>query len=389
MKNNLFIIQNNPIIQNNIKVTKGHKRSKSNNSILYNNSNINNLDELKIIEPIDNNNNKNKNNISKIINFKKNESILKNKNNKLNKSINIKATNKICKKNYNKHKKMNSKLNIDNQQKLINNIKNNDIFLTIKKNNNYHKKNNSFRLPNIHIINKNHKKNKSLSNKNFNKYKNKFNSILKIIPFNNKSIINKSEKITSKKKKKFKINKNINTSIINKENINTINICNSNSNRQNSISTDINSSISNRYSPNITFGNKQKKIKYIKIPQDFVYTKKIQKNYKNNEDKLEYNKFKNDLNKIIIDDISINDIDEKIEKKFRVSYFERFKTFEEIEKKNLNMITNKKIINRNLNIQTYNINEYETNENKLILNKHNDEENYNNIKTATFGLSEN
>ena len=53
------------------------------------------------------------------------------------------------------------------------------------------------------------------------------------------------------------------------------------------------------------------------------------------------------------------------------------------------MITNKKIINRNLNIQTYNINEYETNENKLILNKHNDEENYNNIKTATFGLSEN
>ena len=61
-----------------------------------------------------------------------------------------------------------------------------------------------------------------------------------------------------------------------KENINTINI--SISSRQNSFSTDINSSSGIRYSLSIIFGNKGNQkintMKYKNIPKQYVYVKK-------------------------------------------------------------------------------------------------------------------
>lgn len=374
MKNNSFQIpNNNPILEINIIPIKEHKRAKSNQSKKFDNLIIdNNKDELQIIEPFIH---KNQSSISKILSF-----------------INYKSNDTLDKNN--KDRKEDSKCHFNKKQKSKNNKKNIIILNSNKKINFY----------NIPVINISNRKSKSISIKKV-KCKSNNNNNSKIIPYK-KSIIN-SEKINHKKKEKFKMNKKYSNELLtDKENISTINIYNTSG--KNSISTDINSSSSKVYSPNLTFGNKPKsKNRKIKIiPQKFIYVKKANNNSKiiksNNckqiEIKYNYNKFKNDLNKIKIDDICDNYInynieenentDEKINEK-KISYVGKFKTFEEIEKKNLNMMIIKKILNNhNLNIQTYNFNSHKNNENKIFL-YNNEEQNYNNLKTATFALFEN
>ena len=289
--------------------------------------------------------------------------------------------------------KINSKSAIIKEKHKTKNITINSLFLVLNenKNKNNHKKNNSWNIPSIKY---NYKKNKITSH-NINKYNNITNDS-KIIPYNNNI---KFETINYKKKGKIKINKKIiNNSISKKENINTVNI--SISSRKNSFSTDINSSSGNRYSPYITFGNKANpklnNKKYKNIPRQYVYVKKINKNNKiYNYKKDSYNQFKKDLNKIRIDELdnnyndNDNDMDEEIVKKTRIYNFGKFKTFEEIQRKNLNMAIIRKIINNNINIQTYNINSLRNNENNSLLYSKNEDQNNNNLKTATFAILEN
>ena len=193
-----------------------------------------------------------------------------------------------------------------------------------------------------------------------------------------------------------------------KENINNINI--SNSNIENSVSTNFNSENINKYSPNITFGNKQSpnldSIKYRELPKEFVYIKKINKKNSNggiiNKSKnksssiIDYNQFQMEINNIKINDSydiksikcikKINyDVDENDNEKERISYVGKYKTFAQIERKNENLNIIKKIINNNLNTPIYNSNSsrLKENENKLFLDN-SEEQNYNNLKTATF-----
>ena len=136
-------------------------------------------------------------------------------------------------------------------------------------------------------------------------------------------------------------------------------------------------------------------------PSKFVYVKKISQNNRFPKFKKdEYTIFKKNLNTIKIDDISNNininsnknincniddndKIDEDIKSNYRVSYIEKFKTLEEIEKKIRNMNKINKIINNNLTFQTININGHN------FLYSDSEEQYYKDLKTATFALCEN
>ena len=391
MKNNSFKIDSKKnFINEKIDLpNQGHKRAKS-NIIIFHNSDKN-LDELQVIEP--DINYKKKNSISKIISFKNNES---NKiNNNINKKIKLKSKKVII------H-------NLDNQLKnkknyaTLNGISHNDSFKKKKKCNSIisnefltlndcktaHRKNNSSISP---TINNNIFRKKIQSHKKPNKYNS--NNIPN-------TIIN-NEKIPYKKTPKFKINKKyINDSISKKEKSNKINM--SHSSRQNSFSTDINSSSAFGYSPNITFGSKQNSkknhINHIKkggVPKKFIYVKKVNQNQQISKFKKKLS-IKNDINNVIIDDIYENNnnkinhnvnynieekdkIDEDIQKISRISYIEKFKTFEEIEKKNINM----NIINNCFNIKSN-----KNNENYYLYDV-NEEQYYKDLKTATFAFSDN
>ena len=398
MKNKSFLFPGDNI---SIPIKKGHKRVKSNDLMSYRHLNLEqNLEDVQAIDPI--NEHKEENTISKIISFNKDKSntII---NNNRKKSYKTKKTNKynnLSKYKYNKFNKINSNSGIVKNKQKIKNIKINNLFLVLNENKIKHKKNNSCNIPSIKYNDRKNKTKTHSHSPKVNKINFNDNSNSKLIPYNNKININK-EIINYKKKAKFKINKKkITDAISKKENINTINI--SNSSRQNSFSTDINSSSCNRYSPCMTFGNKASpklhKIKYKNIPKQYVYVKKINKNNKIYNYKKDYNQFKKDLNKIRIDELddnyieSENDVDEKIEKKSIIYNYnvEKFKTFEEIQRKNLNMAIIKKIINNNnINIQTYNINSLRNNGNNSLLYNRNEELNNNNLKTATFAILEN
>ena len=387
MKNNSFKIipKNNFINDKNDLPNQGHKRAKS-NIIIFHNSDKN-LDELEVIDPtIDH---KEKNNISKILSFKNKEP------NRIKNNINKKTklkNKKVIKHNLDnqlKNKKcvtLNGISHIDNHKKKIkcNSIISNE-FLTLNDCKTMHRKNNSSISP---IIKNNIFKEKIQSHKKNNKY----------ISNNIPNTITNNEKISYKKMRKLKINKNyINDSKSKKENINILN-----SSRQNSFSTDINSSSANRYSPNITFGNIQNvknHINHIKkggVPKKFIYIKKINQNLqiKKFKNKLSI-KIKNDISNVKIDNIyekdnnkinnninyNIDENDKIDEDKIisRISYIEKFKTFEEIEKKNINM----NIINNCLNINCNKNNE------NYYLYGDNEEQYYKDLKTATFAFSEN
>ena len=395
LMNNSFLTYQHSIFQN-ISIDNDRKRAKSNQSINKNSINNNDLDELKIIEPYKYVNNEN--NISKILSFKANKTKKVNniKKDYLKDKFKSKSKyNNLNNKNYNtlENKSFNS-----NKSRLLK--KKSEIIKKISPNSKHSKekkkKNKSINLNTINIINNRRKIIKKQNN-----YK---DYSAKLIPRNN--IIN-SEKIRFKKKQKFS-----NYLTKKKDNINTIHI--SCSSRQNSISTNLNSSFENKYSPKRISSSKKNSILNNKVPKEFVYVKKINKNnkFKNNSFSLSkrnskekisnYNKFQDSLNKIKIDDINYNDyincnidendnISEKIEKKIRASYIGQVKTFEEIEKKNLNMTIINKILNNNLKIQTYNFNNKNNEKNEIFYftNRNNDDINYNNLKTATFALCEN
>lgn len=389
MKNTSFLYNNeknekdDSVYQN-----EEQKRSKSSELLNINFSDIdvysdkNYLDELQIIEPYITP--RGQNSICKILSFKNEETkedinyIIKKEKEKVNEN-NEKSI-------YNKYNipKFKYKKKFENNIKKIN--KNSSISKILKKNDNSL----------INKINYNRTKNKTITkNKSSYKYKKKINN------FNNVPI--KTIKI---RHQKYMTNNN-SFCKKEKENINNINI--SNSNIENSISTNFNSENINKYSPNITFGNKQSpnmsNIKYKELPKEFVYIKKINKKNSNssiiNKSKnkiniIDYNRFQIELNRIKINDSydvknikcikKINyDVDENDNDKERISYVGKYKTFEQIEKKNENLNIINKIIHNNLNSSSYNSNSIriKENENKLLLNN-NDEQNYNNLKTATF-----
>ena len=219
------------------------------------------------------------------------------------------------------------------------------------------------------------------------------------------------EKIKIKKIKKHKNDKTFNSFIgTNKEyKNNTIIPYNSS---ENSISTNINSiSDKNIFSPSIAFGNSFicKEYLYNKehtFPRNFVYIKKNNK-IKNNsfynhskfsEKKIDYNQFKNYLNSIKINDLDDNsficDIDEKTNEEEDLkydsifSYIEKYKTFEDIKRKNEKM--NNVFINKYINKKNNLNNKKYSNRNKNSKNKkHSFNNDDNSLKTATFALKEN
>lgn len=397
MKNNSFLIENNNPIIININRNQDYyvqKRSKSTEFMKSNFIDFN--EELKIIEP--------KipeikyNCISKILSFKNNETkgIIKNDKKifkyKENTSRNQSKQLNISKK-YNtfetkfvieKKKKLN-----DNSKKMIKEFSTSRLLKVKSKKNNFKK-----------VKINNNKSKKIISHKKCNTYYNKYSNN----SFN-------SEKINYLRKEKNITYKNSDTSLSKKENKNTINF--SKSNKQNSISTDLNSVSDNNYSPNITFGNNKtpnlNKIKCKKIPQEFVYIKKNNKiktitskgnkSFLNNNKIFErivnYNKFQINLNNIKINglydsnnnyinyNVDENDnINEEIKNNKRFSYIGKFKTFEQIEKRNENLNIIRKIINNNLKLQTSHYHEERNNDIKSY--SLNDQENYNYLKTGTF-----
>ena len=402
MKNSSFLYENEKN-EKDISVYQNdeQKRSKSSELLNINFSDIdiysenNYFDELQIVEPYITP--REKNNICKILSFK-NEETKEDLNYIINKEkVKVKVNqkeNKNSEKNfYNKYNipKFKYKKKIENNIKKIN--KNSSISKILKKNDNNL----------ISKINYNKTKNKIITkNKSSCRYKKKINNFynipIKSIKIKHQKYMTNNNSFVKKEKEKEK----------EKENINNINI--SNSNKENSISTNFNSENINKYSPNITFGNKQSpnlnSIKYRKLPKEFVYIKKINKKNSNgsiiNKSKnkstniVDYNQFQIELNNIKINDSydiknikcikKINyDVDENDNEKERISYVGKYKTFAQIERKNENLNIIKKIINNNLNTSIYNSNSsrLKENENKLFLNNSEDQ-NYNNLKTATF-----
>ena len=376
------------------------KRSKSSELLNINFSDIdiysekNYFDELQIIEPYITP--REQNNICKILSFK-NEETKEDINYVINKErvkVNQKEKENNKRSFYNKYNipKFKYKKKIESNLKKIN--KNSSISKIFKKNDNNL----------INKINYNRTKNKIITkNKSTCRYKKKINNSFNYIPI--KSIKIKHQKYMTNNnsfcKKEIKKGKE-------KENTNNINI--SNSNIENSVSTNFNSENINKYSPNITFGNKQSPnlsyIKYRELPKEFVYIKKINKKNSNisiikkSKNKstciVDYNQFQMELNNIKINDSydiknikcikKINyEVDEFDNEKERISYVGKYKTFAQIERKNENLNIIKKIINNNLITPFYNSNSnrIKENENKLFLNN-SEEQNYNNLKTATF-----
>lgn len=375
--------KNHPISQNNISTqnNQAHKKAKSYNSINYDDIySHNNYEELQIIEPTIYY--KKRNSISKILSFKNNES---------KKILNNIHNNTIQNKSVREHS-----------------ITTNNLEANIKKLNKespYNKE-----IKNKH---KRYNSNNSLiiDNNNYNRKKTK--SLKKIIKLsdNSKTIPHyeeaNTERINNRKKQKFKINKNYHNYFLSSRG-NKFNLNMHNYNSENSISTNANSISDKRYPSNITFGNSlmstKCQIKNNKFPQNFVYVKKNNK-IKNNslsnnikvfEKKTHYNKFKTYLKNIKINDSYdnkyINNIDEKnknekeLKKDSRLSYIGKYKTFEEIKRKNEKMIIIKKITNNNLNILTHNI-DNKNNENKYYISSNHNEDN--NLKTATFAFYDN
>lgn len=370
------ISKNDKSIQNN----QEHKKAKSYNSINYDNIySHNNSEELQIIEPTIYY--KKRNSISKILSFK---------NNKSKKILNSIHNNTIQNKSVRERSITTNKLE-DNIKKLNNQL------LYDKEIKNKHKKYNS---NSSLIINYNYNRKKTKSLRKIIKLTD--NS--KTIPYYDEA---NTERINNRKKQKFKINKNYhNYFLSNKGNKINLNIPNYNS--ENSISTNANSTSDKRYPSNITFCNSlwstKCQIKNNKFPQNFVYIKKNNK-IKNNslrnntiifDKKTHYNKFKTYLKNIKINDSYdnkyTNNIDEKnknekeLKKDSRISYIEKYKTFEEIKRKNEKMIIIKKITNNNLNILTQNI-DNKSSENKYYISSNHNEEN--NLKTATFAFYDN
>ena len=411
MKNTSFLYENPKNEKNEKEISfnqkEEQKRSKSSELLNINFSDIdiysenNFFDELQIIEPYITP--REQNNICKILSFKNEETredinyIIK----KGKEKVKVKENNE--KNFYNKYNapKFKYKKKIENNIKKNN--KNSSISKILKKNDNNL----------ISKINYNKTKNKIITkNKSSCRYKKKINNFYNIpiksikikhqkyMTNNNSFCIKEKEKEIKKGKGKEKEKE--------KENCNNINF--SNSNIENSASTNFNSENINKYSPNITFGNKQSpnlnSIKYRKLPKEFVYIKKINKKNSNgsiiNKSKnkstniVDYNQFQIELNNIKINDSydiknikcikKINyDVDENDNEKERISYVGKYKTFAQIERKNENLNIIKKIINNNLNTSIYNSNSsrLKENENKLFLNN-SEEQNYNNLKTATF-----
>ena len=402
MKNTSFFYENEKNEKDiSVYQNEEQKRSKSSELLNINFSDIdiysenNYFDELQIIEP--HITPREQNNICKILSFKNEET--KEDINYIIKKEKVKV-NENNKKNIYNTPKFQYKKKIENNIKKIN--KNSSISKILKKNDNNL----------INKINYNRTKNKIIAkNKSSCRYKKNINNCSSNIPI--KSIKIKHQKYMTnnnsfcKKVKEKKIKKGKEKEK-EKENINNINI--SNSNIENSISTNFNSENINKYSPNITFGNKQSpnmsNIKYRKLPKEFVYIKKINKKNSNrsiiNKSKnkstniVDYNQFQIELNNIKIDDSydikniksikKINyDVDENDNGKERISYVGKYKTFAQIERKNENLYIIKKIINNNLYTPIYNLNSnrIKENENKLFSNN-SEEQNYNNLKTATF-----
>ena len=409
MKNNSFLYENekNDKSLKDISVSQieEQKRSKSSELININFSEFdiysekNYFDELQIIEPYITP--REVNSISKILSFKNNETkedmncIIKKEKEKVNENIKNNVYNK-----YNipriKYKKK-----FDNNVKKIN--KNSSISKLFKKNDNNLISKINFNRTKNKVINKN--KSTYRYKKNINYIKN-FNYIpIKSIKIKHQKYMTNNNSFCKKENEKEKEKKNVKE----KENINNINI--SNSNIENSVSTNFNSENINKYSPNITFGNKHSpslsNVKYRELPKEFVYIKKINKKNSNgsiiNKSKKnstsnirDYNQFQIELNNIKINDSydikniksikKINyDVDENDNDKERISYVGKYKTFAQIERKNENLNIIKKIINNNLKTPIYNSNSnrIKENEKKLFLNNSEDQ-NYNNLKTATF-----
>ena len=417
MKNTSFLYENEKIEKNekdnSVYQNEEQKRSKSSELLNINFSDIdiysenNYFDELQIIEPYITP--REQNNICKILSFKNEDTkedlnyIIKKEKEKVNENIEKNIYNKYNKLHAPKFKYM---------KKIENNIKKNNknssISKILKKNDNNL----------INKINYNRTKNKIITkNKSSCRYKkyinniNNFNSIpIKSIKIKHQKYMTNNNSFCKKeiKKEKGKGKGKEKEKEKEKENINNINI--SNSNIENSVSTNFNSENINKYSPNITFGNKQSpnldSIKYRELPKEFVYIKKINKKNSNggiiNKSKnksssiIDYNQFQMEINNIKINDSydiksikcikKINyDVDENDNEKERISYVGKYKTFAQIERKNENLNIIKKIINNNLNTPIYNSNSsrLKENENKLFLDN-SEEQNYNNLKTATF-----
>ena len=407
MKNTSFLYENEKNDKSlkdiSISQIEEQKRSKSSELInlnfsefdIYSEKNI--FDELQIIEPYITP--REVNSISKILSFKNNETkedincIIKKEKEKVNENIKNNVYNKYNIPRFKYKKKFDNNIKKNN--------KNSSISKILKKNDNNL----------INKINYNIAKNKIITkNKSSYRYKKNINYIKNFNYMPIKSIKIKHQKYMThnnsfcKKEKEIKKEKQKE-----KENINNINI--SNSNIENSVSTNFNSENINKYSPNITFGNKQSpslnNATYRELPKEFVYIKKINKKNSNgsiiNKSKknsstniVDYNQFQIELNNIKISDSydikniksikKINyDIDENDNDKERISYVGKYKTFAQIERKNENLYIIKKIINNNLKTPIYNSNSnrIKENENKLFLNNSEDQ-NYNNLKTATF-----
>jgi hypothetical protein len=405
MKNTSFFFENEKNEKDiSVYQNEEQKRSKSSELLNINFSDIdiysenNYFDKLQIVEPYITP--REQNNICKILSFKNEET--KEDINYIIKKEKVKV-NENNKKNIYNAPKFQYKKKIENNIKKIN--KNSSISKILKKNDNNL----------ISKINYNKTKNKIITkNKSSCRYKKKINNFYNIpiksikikhqkyMTNNNSFCIKEKEKEIKKGKGKEKEKEK------EKENCNNINF--SNSNIENSASTNFNSENINKYSPNITFGNKQSpnlnSIKYRKLPKEFVYIKKINKKNSNgsiiNKSKnkstniVDYNQFQIELNNIKINDsYDIKNIkcikkinyeeDEFDNEKERISYVGKYKTFAQIERKNENLNIIKKIINNNLITPFYNSNSnrIKENENKLFLNN-SEEQNYNNLKTATF-----
>jgi hypothetical protein len=318
------------------------------------------------------------------------------------------------------YKKRNSINTMSLKNKKIKNILNNNKILYNKKIGEYNRFSQKIKKLTINKgFNKNYIKSKLMSKSCiFSNEYNQFNS--KPIKIENKLIENyrtlpnskgvNIEEIKIKKIKKHKNNKTFNSFIgTNKEyKNNTIIPYNSS---ENSISTNINSmSDKNIFSPKTVFGNSFicKECLYNKehtFPRNFVYVKKNNK-IKNNsfynhskysEKKIDYNQFKSYLNSIKINDLDDNsficDIDEKTNEREDLkydsmfSYIEKYKTFEDIKRKNEKM--NNVYINKNIKKINNVNNKKHSFKNKNSKNKkHSFNNDDNSLKTATFALNE-
>ena len=330
------------------------RRAKSNKNTFSCFNNVdNNYDELEIIDG--NISLRNKSSISTILSLKQTE-----------KDDIIKGFNNF------KKKKM-----INKKPKKKKNMSTKNIFDNLKNLNDY--KSNLNRYSTKSILNKKNSKNNSTNNSKKSNISSK----------NNKSSITKMKNsklnaFNNESNQKLKINVScINNNSFSKYDdkmLNTINIINST--KENNISTNKNTDSENRDLKNITFGQ----TKPYKIPSEFVYIKKNNLCYSNSYniksknkshinstsfsttlDKKENAQIQKAINNINISEFrleedkesskdnsitDINDENDDIEEdninQIRVSYFGKYKTIKQIEKKIENDIIINRIINNNI-----------------------------------------